>query len=113
MNWIKIRDHIIPDGKTKIFAKYLLTNKPSQLHMEAFLGTAIAYSNSIIISMCNLYLRENQDIKINRMCVLEQIYWGSCRRLSSEHPDCMISYYSFDSIVDDYIHTYWNIFNLN
>ena len=113
MDSIKIRDHVIPNGKTEIFAKYLLTNKLTQMQMETFLGTAIAYSNSIIISMCNLYLRENPDIQIDRMSVLEQIYCGTCRKCSSANPGYMISYGTFDGeIVDVYIGKYWKIFDM-
>ena len=67
------------------------------LNLETFLGTVIAHDNLIIISICNLY------IKIDRMCVLEQIYWSKSRKYSSENFDCMISYGSFNgNIVQAY-----------
>lgn len=36
------------------------------------------------------------NIIIDRMSVLEQIYWSDCREISSKNPDCKIS---FSSIV--------------
>jgi hypothetical protein len=112
LNWYEIRDYIIPNNQIKLFENYLLTNnKISQSDMETFLGTGIAEANSIIVSMCNLYLRES-DIKINRSNVLEQIYWANCRKHSRANPDCMINWCSFDDCIEkEYIHMYWNIFD--
>ena len=91
--------------------------------IERIYGTALFYSNDRTISLINLFVREN-NIKINRYNILENIYKARIRKNEDDNNEyakrCpsridMCSYASFNELTDlqiEYIHKYWNMFEV-
>lgn len=91
--------------------------------IEQIYGLALYRSNERIISLVNLFVRENK-IKINRYNVLDSIYLGviikneergreEAKRCPSREALC--SYANFDDLKQlqlEYIHKYWNMFEI-
>ncbi len=87
--------------------------------IEQIYGLALFRSNERIISLVNLFVRENK-IKINRYDVLDNIYLGlilkneeEATRYSTRKSEC--NYASFDNLKElqlEYIHRYWNMFEV-
>ena len=110
-----------------VIEKILLFNyddivKDNEL-IELIYGTALFYSNDRTISLINLFVREN-NIKINRYNILENIYKASITKNEDDNNEyakrCpsridMCSYASFNELTDlqiEYIHKYWNMFEV-
>lgn len=91
--------------------------------IEKIYGLALFRSNERIISLVNLFVRENK-IKINRYNVLDRIYLGlilkneervreEANRCPTRKEEC--NYDSFDNLKKlqlEYIHRYWNMFEV-
>ena len=91
--------------------------------IEQIYGLALFRSNERIISLVNLFVRENK-IEINRYNVLDRIYLGlilkneervreEAKRCRTRQDEC--SYASFDNLKElqlEYIHRYWNMFEV-
>ena len=112
----KIFNDYIPNNKIKLFEKYI-TNLDinNTLNISDILGCCISYSNNIMIAILNLKIRE-YNIKINRMNTLKAIYNANCRKAYIEESkyvkDIQICFAPFRTVELDYIHQYWNIFNV-
>ena len=114
-----IRDDIIPLGKIKELYKYLendifLEKRQVIEIIETFYGCAISANNIQIISLLNLFVREN-NIKINKSNVIEEIYYADFRYEYYKQKKvygCRIELGSFnDKIQQEYIYKYWSMFN--
>jgi hypothetical protein len=114
-----IRDNIIPLGKIKELHKYLendilLEKRQVTKIIETFYGCVISANNIQIISLLNLFVREN-NIKINKSNVIEEIYYADCRYEYDKQKKvygCRIELGSFnDKIQQEYIYKYWSMFN--
>ena len=91
--------------------------------IEMIYGLALFRSNERIISLVNLFVREN-NIKINRYNVLDRIYLGVIfkneNRVKEEAKRCstrqdMCEYADFNDLKQlqlEYIHKYWNMFEV-
>lgn len=91
--------------------------------IEQIYGLALFRSNERIISLVNLFVRENK-IKINRYNVLDRIYLGLIlkneERVREEAKRCLTrkdecDYASFNNLKElqlEYIHRYWNMFEV-
>jgi len=91
--------------------------------IEQIYGLALYRSNERIISLVNLFVRENK-IKINRYNVLDRIYLGVIikneERVREEAKRCpsredLCSYADFNDLKQlqlEYIHKYWNMFEI-
>ena len=93
--------------------------------IERIYGTALFYSNDRTISLINLFVREN-NIKINRYNILENIYKARITKNEDDNNEYvkqrpyytrmdMCSYASFNELNDlqmEYIHKYWNMFEV-
>ena len=91
--------------------------------IEHIYGLALFRSNERIISLVNLFVREN-NIKINRYNVLDRIYLGVIfkneNRVKEEAKRCstrqdMCDYPNFNDLKQlqlEYIHKYWNMFEV-
>ena len=91
--------------------------------IEQIYGLALFRSNERIISLVNLFVRENK-IEINRYNVLDSIYLGlifqneervreQAKRCRTRQDEC--SYADFDNLKElqlEYIHKYWNMFEV-
>lgn len=115
-----IRDNIIPLGKIKELQKYLendifLEKRQITDIIETFYGCAISANNIQIISLLNLFVREN-NIKINKSNVIEEIYYADFRYEYDKQKKlygCRIQLGSFNNkIQEEYIYRYWNMFNI-
>ena len=114
---------------SNIIEKILLFNyddivKDHEL-IEKIYGTALFFSNDRTISLINLFVREN-NIKINRYNILENIYKASITKNEDDNNQYakqrpyytrmdMCSYASFNELTDlqiEYIHKYWNMFEV-
>jgi|TARA_Y100000310_G_C20070321_1_gene529071 hypothetical protein len=114
-----IRDTIIPNMNIDYFKNYLIHNEEYLINninnIETFYGTAISYSDNQIISLLNLFVRE-YDIKINKMNVLQEIYYSDYRKKYSEEKEkneMLLSDpidFNNKEIQDKYIFQYYNIF---
>ena len=112
-----IRDSIIPNMNKEYFINYLIHNDEYLInninYIETFYGTAISYSNNQIISLLNLFVREH-NIKINKMNILQEIYYSDYRKQYSEEKNRMLLSDPIDfnnkEIQDKYIFQYMNIF---
>ena len=118
INMYNIRDNIIPSGKTEELAKYLDNNifleNNIVSNIETFYGSAISANNILMISLLNLFVREN-NIKINKSNVIREIYYADCRydyekQLKLYSSRIEVGSFS-DEIQEEYISKYWNIFN--
>ena len=114
-----IRDNIIPLGKIKELYKYLendifLEKRQVTEIIETFYGCAISANNIQIISLLNLFVREN-NIKINKSNVIEEIYYADFRYEYDKQKKlygCRIYLGLFnDKIQQEYIYKYWSMFN--
>ena len=114
-----IRDNIIPQGKTEELNKYLendiLKNKIQLTDIiETFYGSAVSANNIQIISLLNLFVREN-NIKINKFNVIKQIYYADCRYEYDKKLKlygCRLQFGLFDNkIQQKYIDKYCSMFN--
>ena len=93
--------------------------------IEEIYGLALFRSNERIISLVNLFVRENK-IEINRWNVLDRIYLGRIlqneERVKEEAKRCpsradLCDYYHFEDrrlkdLQLEYIHKYWNMFEV-
>ena len=93
--------------------------------IETIYGTALFYSNDRTISLINLFVREN-NIKVNRNNILKNIYEARIRKNEDDNNEYarqrtnytrmdMCSYASFNELTDlqmEYIHKYWNMFEV-
>ena len=93
--------------------------------IEKIYGTALFYSNDRTISLINLFVREN-NIKINRYNILENIYKARIAKNEDDNNEYakqrpyytrmdMCSYARFNELKDlqmEYIHKYWNMFEV-
>lgn len=91
--------------------------------IEQIYGLALFRSNERIISLVNLFVRENK-IEINRYNVLDSIYLGlifqneervreQAKGCRSRQDEC--NYASFNELKKlqlEYIHKYWNMFEV-
>lgn len=119
-NFYLIRDDVIPNNKNiKILNDYLEANLEDMISkpwkIETLYGSAISANNILMISTINLFVREN-NIKINKSDVLEQIYYADCRTEHSKFykQGCLISFLDYrtnDKIQCEYIQKYWSMFN--
>jgi hypothetical protein len=118
MAMYNIRDNVIPLGKIKELHRYLendifLEKRRLADIIETFYGSAISANNIQIISLLNLFVREN-NIKINKSNVIEEIYYADFRHeydKQKEQYGCRIELGSFDNkIRQEYIDKYWSIF---
>lgn len=109
---------IISLGKIKELHKYLENNiflEKRQLTeiIETFYGCAISANNIQIISLLNLFVREN-NIKINKLNVIEEIYYADFRYEYDKKKlyGFRIELGSFNNkIQQEYICKYWSMFN--
>lgn len=118
INMYNIRDNIIPSGNTEELSKYLDNNifleNNIVSNIETFYGSAISANNILMISLLNLFVREN-NIKINKSNVIREIYYADCRHDYEKQLKLYSSRIEFGSfsgeIREEYISKYWNIFN--
>jgi hypothetical protein len=119
MAMYNIRDNVIPLGKIKELHKYLendIFSEKRQLAdiIETFYGCAISANNIQIISLLNLFVREN-NIKINKSNVIEEIYYADFRSEYDKQEKlygCRMELGPFDGkIRQEYIYKYWSMFN--
>lgn len=96
--------------------------KDSEL-IEMIYGLALFRSNERIISLVNLFVREN-NVKINRYNILKNVYLGKkiqnedkaneeAKRCPSRRDLC--NYASFNDLKNlqlEYIHKYWSTFEV-
>jgi hypothetical protein len=115
-----IRDKIIPHGKIKELNNYLENNILLEKRcvtdiIETFYGCAISANNIQIISLLNLFVREN-NIKINKSNVIIEIYYADFRAeydKQMKQYGCRIMLGSFDDkIEEEYIYKYWSMFDI-
>ena len=109
-----IRDNIIPLGKIEELNKYLENDiflEKIQLTdiIETFYGSAVSANNIQIISLLNLFIREN-NIKINKFNVIKEIYYADFRYEYDKKIklyECRLQLGSFDNkIQQEYIDKY-------
>jgi hypothetical protein len=117
-NVYDIRDEIIPFNKIEELKKYLdhnifLERRTVKDIIETFYGSAISANNIQIISLLNLFVREN-NISINKFNVITEIYYADFRYEYDKQLKlygCRIELGTFsDKIQEEYIHKYWSIF---
>jgi hypothetical protein len=103
-----IRDKIIPLGKIKELNNYLENNILLEKRcvtdiIETFYGCAISANNIQIISLLNLFVREN-NIKINKSNVIIEIYYADFRAeydKQMKQYGCRIMLGSFDDKIEE------------
>lgn len=106
-----VRDDIIPSGKNIQLEKFLDKSKLNQYQIERLIGASIAENNHIATSLLNLY-REENNITIEKVNVLESIYWANCRKISRANGiHTHINWSSFNSELEsEYAYIYAEIF---
>lgn len=105
-----MRDECIPDCNVEALEIYL-NSRPNRNIIEELLGAAVYHKHNVMISIINLYIREN-DIHLTKMGILESIYYAQCRDISSHASKrgSLISCQSFDKIdKESYMHEYWHL----
>jgi len=119
---------IISRANYNTIEKILLFNSDDVIKnpnlIERIYGLALFRCNDRIISLVNLFVREN-NIKINKYNILDSIYLGTIYknedRIKSEAKRCnssrsdMCSYSDFNDLLGlqlEYIHKYWSMFEV-
>ncbi len=123
----KYLSSVIPRANYNTIEKILLFNRDDIIEapqlIEEIYGLALFRTNERIISLVNLFVREN-NIKINRYNVLDRVYLGvilkdknkakeDAKRCPSREDMC--SYANFSDLKKlqlEYIHKYWNMFEV-
>ena len=115
----KIATTIIPFNMEKEFKNYLIklekelqqekTSQEMTADIEYLLGSSIFNDNQVMTSLINIFIRDN-DIKINKKRILNNIYGYSCYRDSANNPGTMSQYQSFESVYPDYRRRYTDLF---
>lgn len=110
-DFFDIRDKSIKEGNVEELKKFLLPNVLKTWQVETLVGTALYHNQLNMIALLNLHIREN-NIKMEKINVLEQVYYAKCRNDSSKRPKGMcVSYLSFNDYIKEHqMEEYWNVF---
>ena len=109
-----VRDNIIPGGYVDDFRNWLDRNKKIIAQdtsiIEQFYGAALACGNAPVVSVLNLFVREN-NIIVDKISILKDIYYANCRLSSNRRPNCCLNFCSFDgAIQEQYENRYLHMF---